>query len=228
MSSDSAHVRGAGIRKTLLLGIAGLGLLFGAAVAIAHFTRPSAAARESARPRVAAAEPRAFETTRERKLEALERRLAQLELAERMQQAAPDSSAAPTEERQQSPLTSASIADVEQRVHKIVERMEDRFSSQGARSDWGQKKEQDLRASIGGLKDEQAARIRSLDCHESMCRLEVEHESSTQAMAFLDEMERRPGMLGAHSTRLRPNLNEERYVFYIEPRIEPSHVTMNH
>jgi hypothetical protein len=217
VTANTALEKRSGTAKTLLLGFIGLALFSSSVAAISHSTRISKTAGASGKMRTA----RAREADRlpaEEDLRRVNARLAQLELAARTKQEIGDDSPSPRGEAilpQQQP---ESPEEQQQHLEATRTEMDGRFDSQGARSSWSITKERELRTSISALVDSQGGRVRSLDCRESMCRMEVEHDNAKQALAFLDEMEFLPGMGDAHSTRLRLKPDEERYVFYVEPR----------
>jgi hypothetical protein len=224
MSADRQTGQQPGRTRALLFGLAGFGVCAALVATIWRFAPSIEEARARTSPDARAIRSaegfRARAPARERELGELRRRVSELESAALAEKEAPRASetSESRDERLSVPHETESPEKMQPRVLQTMAEMDERFAGQGARSDWSAEKEQSLRAGMSALGEEQRGHVRSLDCREAMCRMEVEYESGRQAAAFLDEIGSRGGFGNARSTRLRPKLGEERYVFYVEPR----------
>lgn len=97
-------------------------------------------------------------------------------------------------------------------------RFQQRFERDGGTSEWARSTERDLRTSLKEVGHDWERQVSSIDCRSEICRVATEHESPAQSVAFMDEMESRPGFRGLRFVRLRVTPGREEYEFFIEAR----------
>ncbi len=95
-----------------------------------------------------------------------------------------------------------------------------RFSSKSSDSSWTVRKEEELRST---LTRSALAKVEGIQCRGALCRVETSHKSNEDAESFLDENERKPGLMDATYYRFPLDQTGTRFVMFVQPNVTQDH-----
>jgi hypothetical protein len=129
--------------------------------------------------------------------------------------AVPSAAAAPPTEEERQRMNEVAYAEAKHRY-------EQQFATDSGSSDWSRTTEAGIRTTLGQLTPDLAKQVTAVECRARVCRVQTEHASLGESMAFMDEIEKRPGFQGNRFVRIRTKPDTQLYEYFVEPRVELS------